>query len=175
MLNKLIVPHFRDLHLWNCIRIGQFEVIMPTTKQILEIYHDDYVNSIKRNIDIIGKELASPQKKSFFTPAVVETLASHGLGMKVIAAMYGGLSMTISQDPIMLAAFEKGRANIASRVRASLVDDALNNDMPYAKMHLDKVLNKEDHVQQIDLNVTQNPLETVSDEQLLEIDIESKE
>lgn len=146
---------------------------MPTTKQEIELYHDDYVESIKRNMAIIGKELKSPiPRRSLLRPEVVEQLAKHGLSVKTIATLLGSHATMISQEPELLAAFEKGRSDIGSRVRAAIIDDALNKDSLTAKLHLDKVFNKDDHVQQVDLNVTQSPLENVSDATLLEIDVE---
>jgi hypothetical protein len=144
---------------------------MPSTKQILEIYQDSYVDSIKRNMEVIAQEL-SKKKKDYLTPTNVEKLASHGLGIKVIASLYGEVSTDITQDPILMLAYEKGRSNIASQVRASIIDDALNKDSLTAKLHLDKVFNKEDHTQDINLTVSQRPLENISDEQLLQIDLD---
>lgn len=146
---------------------------MPTTKQIIELYQDDYVNSIKRNMDVIAQELKNQvKKKNFLTPANVELLASHGLGLKIISNMYGENTTDISNSPELMAAYERGRALIGSHVRASLVDDALNKDILQAKLHLDKVFNKEEYTQDINLTVTQSPLKDVTNEQLLQIDLD---
>lgn len=145
---------------------------MPTTKQELEIYHADYINSVKRNLAKIGENLKVPTKKSFFTPESVEKLASHGIGAKAIASIFGEISTAVTQDPKMMAAYEKGRSNIGSIIRASIIDEALNKDSLTAKLHLDKVFNKDDHSQDINLSVTQSPLEKVSDAALLEINLD---
>jgi hypothetical protein len=41
--------------------------------------------------------------------------------------------------------------------------------MPYAKMHLDKVFNKEDNATNVNLNVKTSPLDSVPTEELLEV------
>ena len=143
---------------------------MPTTKQELEIFHEDYLNSIKNNIRIIGKELA--QKRNMATPDNIALLAAQGLTRVAVAKILGCRSTLITEDPELEEAFLRGRVEVASNIRASIVDDALNKDMPYAKTHLDKLLNHETVVQKIDLNVTTNPAEAVSTEKLLEIDLD---
>lgn len=143
---------------------------MPTTKQELEIYHDDYIQSVKKNLSVIGKCLSQYGQQRFFNEAAIELMAEHGLTLKVIASLHGKLCTDISGDPVLMAAYEKGRSNIAARIRASLLNDALNKDLPYAKLHLDKVLNKEDTAQNVNLNITQTPLENVSTEELLNLD-----
>jgi transcriptional regulator with XRE-family HTH domain len=143
---------------------------MPSTKQVLELYQNDYVNSIKRNLAVVGEELKARHKKKLLSPTTVELFAQHGLSIKSIANLLGTQSITIQNDPEMLAAFEKGRANIGSVVRAAIIDDALNKDLLTAKLYLDKVFNKEDHVQEVNLNISQTPLENIPTEQLLEFD-----
>jgi len=158
---------------WDCkLQLSNPRKFMPTTKQELEIYHEDYVNSVKRNLHLIGEHLKHPTKRAMFTPEAIEILASHGLAIKTIASMFGHLSTTITNDPEYLAAFEKGRSQIASKIRASLVEDALNKDLISAKLYLDKIYNKDEQTQEINLNVSQRPLENVTDEQLLQIDLD---
>jgi hypothetical protein len=147
---------------------------MPS-KEELVLLHDEYIQSIKNNIAKIGEALSTgpaPSKKSLFTPEAVEILAAHGLGIGNIAGLYAQSSAEISRNPVMLAAFERGQAKISSIVRASIVDDAINKDLPYAKLHLDKVFNKDDNSQNINLNVTQTPLQNITDDQLLSIDLD---
>jgi len=133
-------------------------------KEIEQSYRD----TIKRNLAIISQELGN-QHHLILQPSAIYDMAKAGLSMQSICRLYRIDTNTLTDDLNLRREFDRGRAAIGSQVRASLVDDALNKDMPYAKIHLDKILNKEDNVQQIDVTVTSKPLETINTEDLLNI------
>lgn len=145
---------------------------MPS-KAEMEVLHDEYLNSIKRNLRLIADNLPGtkpPPKRSLFNPKNIEMCAEQGLSMESAAGIFGHATVAIIHNPEMLEAYKRGRSKAGSLIRASLMDDALNKDILQAKLHLDKVLNKEDNTQQVNLTVTKSPLENIPTEQLLEFD-----
>ncbi len=121
-----------------------------------------------RNLEVI-KQALSPLKE-LLTPERVEELASDGISSVVICHLHKCASGYIDNDPILRAAFDKGRGGIAQKIRTSLIEDALvGNSLP-AKIHLDKILSKEDATR-VEVTVKTNPAEEVPIEVLLEYDV----
>lgn len=139
---------------------------------------ESYKDTIKRNLAVISAELKGTHNL-LLEPRVVYDLAASGIHKQKICALFGCAAHYIDEDENLLAVYNQGRASIGTTIRASILDDALHKDILQAKIHLDKIYNKEDSsVQQVDVTVTQNPLENISTEELLSIDItdiESKE
>jgi len=124
---------------------------------------------VLNNLAILAGAL-TPQK-SFLEPAKVEQLAAEGLSKKVICNLFSCAEHTITDNQELLAAFEKGRAQIGQRIRKALLDDALLNDSMPAKLYLDKIYGGDIEQKNLAVTVTQSPLEKVSDAALLEIDL----
>lgn len=133
--------------------------------------NQSYKDLLKRNLEVIALELKN-QNNLMLEPRVVYDMAVAGLSERTICRLYRMDNKTIVDNPELLYEYNRGRAHIGSQVRTALVDDALNKDLPYAKIHLDKIYNKEDNVQQIDVTVAQKPLENISTEQLLSLDFD---
>ncbi len=129
------------------------------------------MDTIKRNLAVISQQLQIRHSLEL-EPKVVYELACSGIHKRKICDLYRCDHNYIDEDPSLLASYNQGRANIGSTIRASILNDALDKDILQAKIHLDKIYNKEDSsVQQVDVTVTQNPLENISTEELLSIDI----
>lgn len=112
-------------------------------------------------------------KQSLMTPEVVEELASYGVSMKNIANLFRQDFRDVFADSELKYAFENGRAQVGAKVRASIVDDALEKDNFQAKVHLDKVFHREEFspesVTSLQVNVQNNGLSEVSSADLIEI------
>jgi hypothetical protein len=143
----------------------------PKKEHMDKEIEQSYKDNLKRNLAVIAQELEN-QHHLILEPRVVYDMAVAGLSERTICRLYRMDNNTILDNPELLYEYNRGRAQIGSQVRTSIVDDALNKDLPYAKIHLDKIYNKEDSVQQIDVNVTQKPLENISTEQLLSIEVD---
>lgn len=120
------------------------------------------------NLAVIKSQLVKPREA--LTPERVEQMAAEGLSRHVICGLLGVHFTTIVNDPLLEAAFNKGRSEIGSKVRAKLVEDALYNDSMPAKLYLDKIMGGDIEQKALAVTVTQSPLENVSTEKLLEID-----
>jgi len=119
----------------------------------------------------IAKITAELMPRPSLTPAKVEEAASKGLARKVICNLFSVAETTINDDPELLEAFLKGRATIGSQIRGKLVENALDDNSMPALLYLDKIYGGDNVVQQVEMKVSQSPLENISDAQLLEIDL----
>ena len=130
---------------------------------------NQYTNAINRNIELINQASLEEKILTAVSPERVQELASYGLQAKTIAHMLRQDYAFISRDPLLQQAFDAGKANIGSRIRAKLVDQALDKDNLTAMIHLDKALNSETQVQQIELSVKNDILKDVPTEDLIDI------
>lgn len=122
-----------------------------------------------RSLALIREQTAEYIDLFKVTPEHVHDLAASGLSMKAIAHLMHKDHAFISKDPILQNAYNQGRALIGAKVRASIVSDALEKDNLTAKLHLDKVLNNEAQVQQVEISVKNDTLNDVPTEQLIDI------
>jgi len=120
------------------------------------------------NLAVIKAALVPPRQA--VTPEMVETMAYEGLSSSVICGILGVQYSYITDRPELLAAFAKGRSTIGSKIRASLIEDALENNLLPAKIYLDKIYGGDVEQKNIAVTVTQPPLENIPTEQLLEFD-----
>lgn len=101
------------------------------------------------------------------TPETVENLAASGVSVKNICGILGKHFSYLNEHPLMLDAFNRGRATVGSRVRARLLDAALEENSMTAAIYLDKIYGGDAVVSEVNVNVTSSPLENVSTEDLL--------
>ena len=101
---------------------------------------------------------------------ILYMLGKAGVTLSSAAALFEMADTHIIGDPDLHAAFNKGKAELGSRVRAVLVTEALENGNIQAQIHLDKQLNGENKQQSINFNIsTTEKLESISTEKLLEV------
>lgn len=128
-----------------------------------------YMDIINRNLAVISQEL-SIRHSLELEPKVVYEFACLGISKFKICDLYHCDHNYIDEDPALLAVYNQGRANIGTKVRSSIIVDALDKDILQAKIHLDKIYNKEDaSVHQVDVTVNQRPLEEIDTNNLIEI------
>lgn len=65
--------------------------------------------------------------------------------------------------------WKKGRAECGARVRASIVEDALDKDILNAKLYLDKIMGGDAPADVVNVNVRNTTLETIDTDKLLEV------
>jgi hypothetical protein len=133
-----------------------------------------YKDLIKRNLAIIAQELTN-QHHLVLQPRVIYDLAVLGLSQQSICRLYKMGDHTIEDNPELLYEYNRGRAKVGTKVRSAIMDNALEKDNLTAQIYLDKIYNKEDNVQQIDVTVTAKPLENISTEQLLSINLDDND
>lgn len=132
--------------------------------QEIENYASQYRAAADRNIELIKAALVDTT-----SPENIEELASLGITKVMIANLLRKDLDFINKDPELIAAFNRGKATVGLKVRASIVADALEKDMLPAKLHLDKVLNSEAQVQHVELSVKNETLKDVPTEDLIDI------
>lgn len=110
------------------------------------------------------------------TPEEVEHLAKSGVSVKNICSLYQKGFEYLTENPELKSAFDRGRAHVASRIRAKLIDAALEEDSMQAAIYLDKLMGGDTEQTTVNLNVSQRPLDSANTEQLLDaIDIHIKD
>jgi hypothetical protein len=73
-----------------------------------------------------------------------------------------------------LAAHREGRSECGSRIRAAIVEHAMNGSLD-AQKYLDRIMGGDVDTQNVNLNVSQRPLENVPTENLIEIAMKDHE
>ena len=88
-------------------------------------------------------------------------LGSVGVSAANCCALFDIGITTFNENPDWRSAWERGRATIATRLRSSLIEDALEKDNVMVKIYLDKVLGGEKTEAPPVVNVTVNNAETL--------------
>jgi hypothetical protein len=117
------------------------------------------------NVAVILSQLAFVQPST----EMIENLAASGISLKNICGIIGKNFSYFSDNPTMKEAFDRGRATVGSRVRARLLDAALEENSMQAAMYLDKIYGGDTVASEVNVNVTSTPLENVSTEDLLNV------
>jgi len=99
---------------------------------------------------------------------MVEILGRSGVTVKNACSLLHKSFQYFDDNPTMKQAFERGRANLGSRVRSKLIEAALENNNIQSAIHLDKIYSADAVATEVNLNVT-SQLSTVSDEDLLAV------
>lgn len=140
----------------------------PPTAEVVEATKQ-YLSSVERNMALLAAAQIDYDTQNFLDARRVEELASYGVPARNICALFGKEFMAINNDPELWAAFNKGRAGIGAKVRASIVDQALEKESLTAMIHLDKVFNNDQQAQQVELSVKNDILNDVPTEDLINI------
>lgn len=99
-------------------------------------------------------------------------IGKSGITLKAAAELFEMAPQSLSQEKDLYNAFMRGQAEIGSKIRTTLVGEALENGNIQAQIHLDKVFNAEPKTSTQDVNInitTSEKLLTISTEKLLEV------
>lgn len=137
-------------------------------KQVLETRVQNGSAPASKNLQVILDNLKTkPQLEC--TAENIEFLASKGVSANNICGLFQKSKTYIYENPEMLDAFNRGRSNVASRVRAKIVDAALEENSMQAAIYLDKVMGGDTTTENVNLTITQQPLKDISTEDLLNV------
>jgi len=103
---------------------------------------------------------------------IVFRLAQIGVSLENTAAVCGVGMTFLTEHKNYHDAWKLGRAEVAARISASLVEDALVNDVLNAKIYLDKTMNAGEATQSVQIEHSLkpvNPLEAIPTKNLLDI------
>jgi len=117
--------------------------------------------------ELIAWKETGQKPKLIMRSEEVFNLAKAGISMKNIAGVYSTTEMTILDNPAFLSAFNDGRAECGSRVRAMIYQHAEAGNLN-AAIHLDKLLSGEIQRQEIKLELSTRPAGNISDAELIE-------
>lgn len=98
----------------------------------------------------------------------VYKLASCGISKKVICDILDVSMNWFITNSVLNAAFEKGRAAIAAKNRAKLVESAFDGNVQ-AMVYIDKIMGGDDVKQDVTVNVINADLKEVPTDQLIEV------
>lgn len=102
---------------------------------------------------------------------VLYKLGAIGVSMANAADLFGISKEKFSSNADWLANWQRGRAECGSRIRASIVEDALEKDNLMAKIYIDKLIggDKESATALVQVNIGNQELSQVSTDDLLEV------
>ena len=103
------------------------------------------------------------------TPEYIEILGRSGVTVKNACSLLHKSFQYFDENPTMLEAFNRGRAQLGSRVRSKLIEAALENNNIQSAIHLDKIYSGDAPASEVNVNVTASQLSTVSDEDLMRV------
>lgn len=136
----------------------------PKPTKAPQVITDD----VKNNLEVLINSFTG-------SAAQIEELAALGISTRNIARLCGMDETYIFDNPTRLAAYHRGRANVSSRIRSSIVTDALENNSLQAKLYLDKIMGGDVVQENINLTVQQQPLRDIPTEDLIEIAMKRNE
>lgn len=97
-------------------------------------------------------------------------LGSIGVSLANAADLFEISQDKFCSNPDWITNWQRGRAECGSRIRASIVDDALEKDNLMAKIYIDKILGGDKQEQtMVQVNVNTNNLKEISTDDLLEV------
>lgn len=120
------------------------------------------------NVAIILNEL-SEDKGLLLTAETVSMLSASGVSVHNVCKMFRKSFSYLNENPHLLAAYEQGRASAGARMRGTLMDAALEGGNIQSAIYLDKILSGDTVATEVNINVAQSQLSTVSDEELMKV------
>lgn len=114
-------------------------------------------------------EETNSKHKLTITPEMVELLGSSGVTVKNACSLLHKSFQYFDEHPIMKAAYERGRANLGSRLRSKLIEAALDHNNIQSAIHLDKIFSADAPATEVNVNIGPSRLSTVSDDDLLAV------
>ena len=127
----------------------------------------------ERNVEVMRN--AFLRMGAFLTPEKCQQFANKGLSKQTIAGLFEVSITSIDNDPALLAAFNLGRASTAALNRQAIITEALEKENLTAMIYLDKLMGGDVEVKNVSLSISNGPLKDVSDDKLLEIDVDTDE
>lgn len=99
-------------------------------------------------------------------PGKIEELARLGNSVTTICAVLSMSKETFYKNPVFVTEFQKGRGNVATKIRQKLVEQALEEDNLQAMIYIDKIIGGDAETVNINATVSARPLKEISDEEL---------
>ena len=96
-------------------------------------------------------------------------LGSIGVSLSNVAKLFNIDETKITDNLDWYENWSRGRAECGSRIRAKIVEQALEGDVLNAMIYLDKILGGDQVTDQVQINVTNTELQPVKTEDLLEV------
>lgn len=145
--------------------------VVKATVDNLNNSGDSLPQSQLNNIAVIleSLDLRRSDNTIHIDETLVETLGSSGVTVKNACSLLHKSFQYFDENPTMLAAYNRGRATLGSRVRSKLIEAALDNDNIQSAIHLDKIFSADAVPTEFNITVGQSQLSTVSDEDLLRV------
>ena len=100
---------------------------------------------------------------------VLYKLGSMGVSLRNCADLFDISQEKFCSNLDWLENWQKGRSECASRVRAKIVEQALDENVLNAMIYLDKIMGGDSVVEQVQVNVRNETLKEVNTDDLLEI------
>ena len=103
-------------------------------------------------------------------PVILYKLGKAGVSLRNAADIFEISEDKFCSNPDWLVNWQKGRAELSSRVRAAIVDQALEQNVLNAMIYLDKIMGGDSPADQLNVTVTNvSNLENISTEDLLDV------
>lgn len=141
----------------------------PIKETLSSEFQSVEASATKNNLAIILDSLDVSKGNIKITETLVETMGSSGISMKNACSLLHKKFNWLNDNPTMLAAFERGRANLGSKMRGKLVEQALEHNNVQSAIYLDKILTGDSVATEVNLTVGASQLSTVSDEDLMKV------
>lgn len=150
---------------------------MPTDKNVANNrpYTPEKKGSMKRGpLDWTLDELIvyknnGTMPKRIPDPKLLHKLGSIGVSIGNAASIFEITQDKIMDDPALYDAWKLGRAECGSRIRAKIVEQALDENVLNAMIYLDKILGGDNVAAEVNVNVTNTELQKIDTDSLLEV------
>lgn len=97
-------------------------------------------------------------------------LGAIGVSLKNAASLFEISEDKFCSNPDWLTNWQRGRAECGSRIRASIVEDAIEKDNLMAKIYIDKIMGGDkDDSPLVQVNIQNNDLQKISTDDLIEV------
>lgn len=118
--------------------------------------------------ELIEYKMTGQKPKRILDVDVIKSLAKIGVSIKNICGLFNVSQETFCNNPSFLNAHREGRAEIGSKNRAAIVEEAEKGSLQ-AMIYLDRYLGGDTEVQTVNMTVTARPLEEVPTENLIDV------
>jgi hypothetical protein len=118
--------------------------------------------------ELIEYRMTGHKPQRILDADVIRALAKIGVSLENIAGLFSVSKETIINNSAFLTAHKEGRAECGTRIRAAIVEHAMNGSLD-AQKYLDKIMGGDIEVQTVNMNVTARPLEQIPLENLIDV------
>lgn len=119
--------------------------------------------------ELIEYRKSGVSPKRILDKDVMYKLGKVGVSFNNVCFVLGVSQSKVLENRDYLEAWQTGRAECGARIRASIVQDALEKDLLPAKLYLDKILSGDTPQDVVNINVNTTELTKINTNDLLEI------